>query len=96
MIMKVAIRKFTQVTGNTPLLYVQRARVEAAKRFLEKGRLTVEQVCVQVGYADFGFFRNIFKRLTGATPQDYKKRCMCSQDIFHAKSLSIRKAAKIS
>ena len=74
MIMKVAIRKFTQVTGNTPLLYVQRARVEAAKRLLEKGRLTVEQVCVQVGYADFGFFRNIFKRLTGATPQDYKKK----------------------
>ena len=68
------IRKFTTLTGNTPLEYIQRARVEAAKRLLEKGRLTVEQVCMNVGYGDFGFFRNIFKRLTGVTPQDYKKK----------------------
>jgi len=68
------IRKFTSLTGNTPLEYVQRARVEAAKRLLEKGKLTVEQVCMETGYGDFGFFRNIFKRLTGLTPQEYKKK----------------------
>lgn len=68
------IRKFTANTGNTPLEYIQRVRVEAAKRFLEKGKLTVEQVCLEVGYGDFGFFRNIFKRLTGLTPQEYKKK----------------------
>lgn len=68
------IRRFTTVTGNTPLEYVQRARIEAAKRLLEKGRITVEQVCLEVGYGDFGFFRNIFKRLTGLTPQEYKKK----------------------
>jgi transcriptional regulator GlxA family with amidase domain len=68
------IRKFTAITGNTPLEYIQRVRVEAAKRFLEKGKLTVEQVCMEVGYADFGFFRNIFKRLTGLTPQEYKRK----------------------
>ena len=51
-----------------------RARVEAAKRLLEKGKYTVEQVCMEVGYGDFGFFRNIFKRLTGLTPQEYKKK----------------------
>jgi transcriptional regulator GlxA family with amidase domain len=68
------IRKFTSITGNTPLEYIQRVRVEAAKRLLEKGKLTVEQVCMETGYADFGFFRNIFKRLTGLTPQEYKKK----------------------
>lgn len=68
------IRKFTSLTGNTPLEYVQRARVEAAKRLLEKGKYTVEQVCMDVGYGDFGFFRNIFKRLTGLTPQEYKRK----------------------
>ena len=68
------IRKFTLLTGNTPLEYVQRARMEAAKRLLEKGKLTVEQVCMKVGYGDFGFFRNVFKRLTGLTPQEYKKK----------------------
>jgi transcriptional regulator GlxA family with amidase domain len=68
------IRKFTALTGNTPLEYIQRVRVEAAKRLLEKGKLTVEQVCMKTGYGDFGFFRNIFKRLTGLTPQEYKKK----------------------
>jgi transcriptional regulator GlxA family with amidase domain len=68
------IRKFTATTGNTPLGYIQRVRTEAAKRLLEKGKHTVEQVCLEVGYSDFGFFRNIFKRLTGLTPQEYKKK----------------------
>lgn len=68
------IRKFTAITGNTPLEYIQRVRMEAAKRLLEKGKLTVEQVCITVGYSDFGFFRNIFKRLTGLTPQEYKRK----------------------
>jgi transcriptional regulator GlxA family with amidase domain len=68
------IRKFTSITGNTPLEYIQRVRVEAAKRLLEKGKLTVEQVCMEAGYADFGFFRNIFKRLTGLKPQEYKRK----------------------
>jgi len=68
------IRKFTTITGNTPLEYIQRVRVESAKRLLEKGKLSVEQVCMETGYGDFGFFRNIFKRLTGLTPQEYKKK----------------------
>lgn len=68
------IRKFTATTGNTQLEYIQRVRVEAAKRLLEKGKLTVEQVCMETGYGDFGFFRNIFKRLTGLTPQEYKRK----------------------
>lgn len=68
------IRKFTATTGNTPIEYIQRVRMEAAKRLLEKGKLTVEQVCMEVGYGDFGFFRNIFKRLVGLTPQEYKRK----------------------
>ena len=68
------IRKFTSTTGNTPIEYIQRVRVEAAKRLLEKGKLTVEQVCMETGYSDFGFFRNIFKRLTGLKPQEYKRK----------------------
>jgi len=77
------IRKFTAITGNTPLEYIQRVRVEVAKRLLEKGKLTVEQVCLEVGYGDFGFFRNIFKRLTGLTPQEYKRKYvhMFNEDV---------------
>lgn len=68
------IRKFTDTTGNTPLEYIQRVRVEAAKRLLEKGKLSVEEVCRQAGYEDFNSFRNVFKRFAGITPQEYKRK----------------------
>jgi transcriptional regulator GlxA family with amidase domain len=68
------IRRFTAVTGNTPLEYIQRVRVEAAKRLLEKAKHTVEEVAHQSGYEDFSSFRNIFKRFTGLSPQEYKRK----------------------
>ena len=66
--------KFTAITSNTPLEYIQRLRMKAAKRLPKKGKFTSEQVCITVVYSDFGFFRNIFKRLTGLTPQEYKRK----------------------
>ena len=68
------IRRFTEATGNTPLEYIQRVRVEAAKRLLEKGKEGVEQVCIKSGYEDFNFFRKIFRRHTGLSPQEYRRR----------------------
>lgn len=68
------MRKFKDVTGNTPLEYIQRVKIEAAKRQLEKGQQTVEEISMDVGYEDFSSFRNIFKRITGLTPQEYKRK----------------------
>ena len=68
------IRRFTEATGNTPLEYIQRVRVEAAKRLLEKGKVGIEQVCVKSGYEDFNFFCEIFRRNTGLSPQAYRRR----------------------
>jgi transcriptional regulator GlxA family with amidase domain len=68
------IRRFTEATGNTPLEYIQRVRVEAAKRLLEKGKEGIEQVCIKSGYEDFNFFREIFRRHTGLSPQAYRRR----------------------
>jgi transcriptional regulator GlxA family with amidase domain len=68
------IRRFIEATGNTPLEYIQRVRVEAAKRLLENGKVGIEQVCVKSGYEDFNFFREIFRRHTGLSPQAYKRR----------------------
>jgi transcriptional regulator GlxA family with amidase domain len=68
------IRKFTAVTGNKPLEYIQRVRIEAAKRLLETARHTVEEVAHQIGYEDFHSFRNIFKRFTGLPPKEYKRK----------------------
>lgn len=68
------IRRFTAATGNTPLEYMQRVKVEAAKRMLEDGKLTVEEICQRCGYEDFNSFRAVFRRSTGITLKAYKQK----------------------
>lgn len=67
-------RRFTSATGLTPIAYVQRVRVEHAKRRLERTDTPVEKVSWQVGYDDPAFFRRLFKRTTGMAPGAYRKR----------------------
>jgi transcriptional regulator GlxA family with amidase domain len=68
------IRRFKKATGNTPYEYIQRVKVEVAKKMLEKSNEGVEQICMNVGYMDFSAFRKVFKKIVGITPSDYKKR----------------------
>ncbi|WP_212743087.1 helix-turn-helix domain-containing protein [Microbacterium sp. 2FI] len=67
-------RRFTEATGISPLVYVQRVRVEEAKRRLERSEDSVEAVGWHVGYEDAAFFRRLFKRVTGLSPAAYRKR----------------------
>ncbi|GAA2972980.1 transcriptional regulator GlxA family with amidase domain [Microbacterium terrae] len=67
-------RRFTESTGVSPLVYVQRIRVEEAKRRLERSEDSVEAVGWHVGYEDSAFFRRLFKRVTGLAPGAYRKR----------------------
>ena len=67
-------RRFIKATGNTPVEYLQRVKVEVAKRMLEKGRKNIFEVMDEVGYADDKAFREVFKRITGLSPLDYKTR----------------------
>ena len=67
-------RRFTQATGLAPLAYVQRLRVEDAKRRLERTEASVDEVSWKVGYEDPAFFRRLFKRTTGLAPGDYRRR----------------------
>jgi transcriptional regulator GlxA family with amidase domain len=67
-------RRFTQATNNTPLEYIQRVRIEAAKRFFEASRKTVAEVMFDVGYTDTKTFRDIFKKVTGLTPLKYRNK----------------------
>jgi transcriptional regulator GlxA family with amidase domain len=66
-------RRFRRSTGNSPGEYIQRVKIEAAKRALESGE-RVSAVASVVGYADPAAFRRIFARLTGLTPADYRAR----------------------
>lgn len=67
-------RRFTQATGLTPLVYVQRLRIEDAKRRLERTEASIDEISWQVGYEDPAFFRRLFKRTTGLAPGAYRKR----------------------
>lgn len=67
-------RRFIKATGNTPVEYLQRAKVEAAKKLLEKGRKTVFEVMMDVGYSDDKAFREVFKKITGLSPLEYRAK----------------------
>ncbi|MEE4236241.1 MAG: helix-turn-helix domain-containing protein, partial [Anderseniella sp.] len=67
-------RRFKQATGEPPLAYLHKLRIDAAKHLLEADFKTVQQVCYEVGYEDQAHFRKLFKRHTGLTPTEYKAR----------------------
>jgi len=67
-------RRFTEATGVAPIDYVQRLRVEDAKRRLERTDSSADEISWQVGYEDAAFFRRLFKRVTGMTPGAYRRR----------------------
>ena len=67
-------RRFTAATGLAPIQYVQRLRIEDAKRRLERTDASVDDISWRVGYEDPAFFRRLFKRTTGMAPGAYRKR----------------------
>jgi transcriptional regulator GlxA family with amidase domain len=67
-------RRFREATGNAPREYIQRVRIEAAKRLLEHDRQPVGEIARRVGYGDPVAFRKLFVRQTGLTPADYRAR----------------------
>jgi transcriptional regulator GlxA family with amidase domain len=67
-------RRFAQATGLSPIVYVQRLRIDEAKRRLERTAAAVDDIGWQVGYEDPAFFRRLFKRTTGVTPSVYRRR----------------------
>ncbi len=67
-------RRFKEATNNTPIGYIQRVRVEAAKKFFEASRKNVSEIMYDVGYSDTKAFRDIFKKVTGLTPIEYRNK----------------------
>jgi transcriptional regulator GlxA family with amidase domain len=67
-------RRFKQATGNTPIEYIQRVRMEAAKKFFEASRKNVSEIMFDVGYTDTKAFRDTFKKITGLTPIEYRNK----------------------
>lgn len=68
------IRRFKKATMNTPSEYIQRVKVEAAKKSFESLAENVNEVMYNVGYSDPKAFRDVFKKHTGLSPNDYKRK----------------------
>ena len=68
------IRRFRAATGDTPLSYVQRLRVERAKALLSTTGLAVQTVMDRAGYTDMSSFRKLFRSHTGLVPSAYRER----------------------
>lgn len=67
-------RRFKQATNNSVLEYIQRVKIEAAKRTIESSRKYISEVMFDVGYNDTKAFRTTFKKITGLTPAEYRNR----------------------
>lgn len=67
-------RRFTQATGVSPIAYIQRLRIEDAKRRLERTDTPIDEISWQVGYEDPAFFRRLFRRTAGLAPGAYRRR----------------------
>jgi transcriptional regulator GlxA family with amidase domain len=67
-------RRFIKATGNTPVEYSQRVKIESAKKALETTRKTINEVMYDVGYSDVKAFREVFRKITGMSPLQYRSK----------------------
>jgi transcriptional regulator GlxA family with amidase domain len=67
-------RRFKKSTGNSIIEYTQRVKVETIKKQLELGRKTINEIIFEIGYNDINAFRNVFKKYTGMSPVDYRRK----------------------
>jgi len=67
-------RRFLKATKNSIVEYIQRIKIEAAKKELELGRKTINEIMWEIGYSDMKTFRDLFVKTTGLTPVEYRNR----------------------
>lgn len=79
------LRRFATETGESPLAFLQRARVETAKRLLEAPDARVADVMEQVGYHDAGAFRQLFSRHVDLTPAAYRRQFATNRDTTQSR-----------
>lgn len=68
------LRRFRKATGEAPLEYLQRLRIEGAKKLLVETGKSMEEITRDVGYLDLSSFRRLFRQLVGMSPTVYRKR----------------------
>ena len=67
-------RRFKKATANTAIEYIQRVKIEAAKKFFEVSHKNISEVMYDVGYSDTKAFRTVFRKITGLSPVEYRNK----------------------
>ncbi|MBY4867739.1 helix-turn-helix domain-containing protein [Burkholderia anthina] len=67
-------RCFQRETGTTPTRFIERARVEAARRMLEDGDFPAKTIAANAGFRNYETMRKAFQKLLGVTPMSYRER----------------------
>lgn len=75
-------RRFKKCTGNSIAGYIQRVKVEFAKKLLETEDKTISEIIYETGYTDIDAFRKLFRRLTDLSPADYRKKYSGGQKLL--------------
>src|SRR5258708_31205543 len=83
------VRRFKQVIGITPIEYLQKTRVEAAKKLLEQTNQQMTEVMLNSGYNDPKAFRKVFRKTVGMTPTSYREK-------FHGAYQAEKRAATLA
>lgn len=67
-------RRFRKATGNSVTEYIQRVKIEAAKKGFETSRKNINEIMYDVGYVDVKAFRAVFRKITGLAPLQYRNK----------------------
>jgi transcriptional regulator GlxA family with amidase domain len=76
-------RRFKAEFGNTPADFVERLRLDEARRRLSTGDNTVGNVAISLGFKSPDAFRRIFERRLGVNPSDYRRRFAATPMCYH-------------
>jgi YesN/AraC family two-component response regulator len=66
-------RCFLQETGLTPVVYLNRYRIEQAKHLLRERSGSITEVMGAVGFSDSSYFAHVFRREVGVSPSEYQR-----------------------
>ena len=71
--------RFSEETGMTITDYITKRRIENAQDLLENTSFPVQDIASLSGYDDPAYFTRIFKKMTGISPRDYRKKTAIKQ-----------------
>lgn len=67
------IRLFKKETGLTPIQYISIKKMEKAQLLLVSGNMSIKEIAFMLSYEDHSYFNRLFKKITGGSPQEYRK-----------------------